>query len=111
MTASSRLVVVAVALALAAGLAACGDDGDEASSEEHVDLVASLGFLGDDLGLSDREVTCVSADIREQVGDDGDLSGLADQFRQVDAGDVAVSELTDDADTILTGALSRCSGS
>lgn len=89
--------------------AACGDGG--ATADEQVDLASSLGFLGDDLGLSDREVTCVAADVREQVGDDGDLAGLAGQFRQVDAGDVALSELTDDADTILTGALSRCSGS
>lgn len=109
MTAIPRLVVAGAAVLLVA-LAGCGGDDDE-RSEGEVDLVASLGFLSDDLGLSEREVSCVAADVREAVGDDGDLPGLADQFRQVDAGEVALSDLADDADTILTGALSRCSGS
>jgi hypothetical protein len=101
-----RTVVAASLLAVAA-LASCGGGDDEAAPEDRAELQDSLGFLVDDLGLTDEQVACTAQRIEDEIGGDA-LDRFAGTIRQVDAGEISVEDLPEAESDLLTGAIGTC---
>jgi hypothetical protein len=99
------VALVAVGLAAMALVAGgCGDDGP--SDEQRAEVVLALGFLAEDFGYTEAQVDCVQQDLEEHVGDD--LPEWGRTLRRIDRGDVALTDLDDEDEDVLVGAISRC---
>lgn len=102
----------ALAAAAVAGLAlvgapGCGGGDDEAAAGDRAELRGSLGFLVDDVGLTDAQVACTAQRIEDEIGGEA-LDRFATAVRQVDSGEIGVDDLPEAESALLTTAIGTC---